>query len=698
MISPASWDIVFEPSLPSALIVLLALAGAAVIAYSAWRGARGTPWRTAALAAMLLTLLNPTMRQEDRQPVSDVAVVVMDKSESMDVGARAAEAQDALTRVDASLKTLSGIETRIVTVEGGAGGGGESGEGTLAFGALDRALADVPRERVAGAIFITDGEVHDAPKTARALGFDAPVHALIIGRKNEKDRRLTVVEAPRFGIVDEQVKLAFRVDDTGADAATGGTAPVTISIDGAEIMKTEVAVGKTTEVSLALKHGGPNVIEIDVAPGPDELTLLNNRAVVVANGIRDRLRVLLVSGEPHPGERTWRNLLKADPSVDLVHFTILRPPEKQDGTPINELSLIAFPTRELFVEKLSQFDLIVFDRFKRQGVLPLEYFSNIVDYVENGGAVLDSAGPAFASPFSLYRTPLAAILPAQPTGEITLGGFRPTITATGRKHPVTADLPGGNVTPPQWGRWFRIIDSKVDRGEVVMEAPGGKPLMVLDHAGKGRVAQVMSDQLWLWSRGYEGGGPQAELLRRLAHWLMKEPDLEEESLAASIEGTTLDVKRRTMADQTPPAVITAPSGKTSELKLEQTAPGRFETRMPARELGLYRVSQGDLSAVTAAGPLNPKEFADVRATDAIMKPIAAETGGGVYWVGENAGATPDIRAVRPHHEASGDNWLGLRRNEQYLVRAVRQVPLLSGPLALIVILGALGFAWRREGR
>ncbi|WP_293550867.1 hypothetical protein [Parvibaculum sp.] len=699
VMSPAaSWDIVFEPSLPLSLILALGLIGAAVIAYSAWRGARGTPWRTAALAVTLAALLNPTMRQEDRQAVPDVAAIVVDKSESMEIGDRPKEAQAALARIEASLKNTPGIETRIVTVEGGAGGASESGEGTQAFAALEQALADVPRERVAGAIFITDGEIHDVPKNAGALGFDAPVHGLIVGRKNEKDRRLTVIEAPRFGIVDEPVKLTFRVDDTGTEGATGATAAVTIAIDGKEALKTDVAVGEKKQVSLSLSHGGPNVIEIDVGPGPGELTLLNNRAVVVANGIRDRLRVLLVSGEPHPGERTWRNLLKADPSVDLVHFTILRPPEKQDGTPINELSLIAFPTRELFVDKLSEFDLIIFDRYKRQGVLPLEYLSNVAQYVENGGAVLNAAGPAFASPFSIYRTPLAAVLPAQPTGDITLGGFRPHVTETGHKHPVTADLPGGDATPEQWGRWFRVVDSTVDRGEVVMDAPGGKPLMVLDRAGKGRVAQVMSDQLWLWSRGYEGGGPQAELLRRLAHWLMKEPDLEEENLAATIAGSTLTVKRRTMADETPDAEVTAPSGKKTTLKLEKTAPGRYEARMAANELGLYRVAQGDLNAVTASGPLNPREFADVRATEKLLKPVAAETGGGLYWVGENAEDTPDIRTVRPGHDAAGDNWLGLKRNEQYLVRAVHQVPLLSGPLALLLILGTLALAWRREGR
>jgi hypothetical protein len=693
-----SWDIIFEPSLPIPLIVALGVAGAALVAYSAWRRARGAPWRAAALAVTLAALLNPTVREEDRQSVPDVAAIVVDRSQSMNVGARPAEAEEALRRVMDGIHGLKGIDTRIVYVEGSSGGDGETGEGTRAFAALDQALADVPRERVAGAIMITDGEVHDVPKSAAALGFTAPLHALIVGRKNEKDRRLTVLEAPRFGIVDEAVKLAFRVDDTGVEASEKAEAPVTVSIDGNEVMKTNAVIGQKTEVTLTLKHGGPNVIELDVAPGQDELTLLNNRAVVVANGVRDRLRVLLVSGEPHPGERAWRNLLKADPSVDLVHFTILRPAEKQDGTPINELSLISFPTRELFVDKLDQFDLIIFDRFKRQGVLPLEYLANIADYVEKGGALLDAAGPAFASPYSLYRTPLAAVLPAQPTGEITLGGFKPEITSTGRKHPVTADLPGGDVNPPKWGRWFRIIDSKVDRGEVLMSGPGGRPLVVLDHTGKGRTAQLLSDQIWLWSRGFEGGGPQAELLRRLAHWLMKEPDLEEENLSVAIEGDTLSVKRRTMADATPPAEVTMPSGKTRELTLEQTAPGRFEGRLPASELGLYRVKQGDLSAVTAAGPLNPKEFADVRATDALLKPVTAESGGGVYWVGANAEDTPSIRGVRADHDAAGPDWLGLRRNEQYLVRAVRQVPLLSGPLALLLILGALALAWWREGR
>ncbi|MEP0706654.1 hypothetical protein [Parvibaculum sp.] len=691
-----AWNIVFEPLLPVLLIAALALPGIAALAYSAWRRARGAPWRTAALAVLVLALLNPTVREEDRETVPDVAAIVVDRSQSQEIGARPGETSAALTKITDRLARESGIETRVVTAVNNP----EDEKGTALFAALEEALADVPRERIAGAILITDGQVHDVPKTADALGFDAPVHGLIIGRKGEKDRRLRVTEAPRFGIVGEPVDLSFRVDETSAgDQQAGETANVTITVDGEEIATTRAAIGETTEVTLSLKHGGPNVIEIDVEEGPDELTVLNNRAVVVANGVRDRLRVLLVSGEPHPGERTWRNLLKSDPSVDLVHFTILRPPEKQDGTPIGELSLIAFPTRELFDEKLDEFDLIIFDRYKRRGgVLPIAYFLNIVDYVENGGAFLAAAGPAFASPFSIYRTPLAAILPAQPTGETTTGGYTPGITDTGDRHPVTADLPGAESEPPSWGRWFRTIDTEVDGGDILMETPDGEPLMVLSRAREGRVAQLLSDQIWLWSRGYEGGGPQAELLRRLAHWLMKEPDLEEENLAASAQGGTLTLRRRTMGDATPPATVTTPTGKTRELAMEEVAPGRFEATMDASELGLYRVKQGELSAVAAAGPLNPREIADVRATEKPLRPMTDATGGGIWWAGEDAADTPGIRSVRAGQDAAGTNWIGLRRNEQYLVHAVHQVPLLTGPVALILILGALALAWWREGR
>ena len=407
-----------------------------------------------------------------------------------------------------------------------------------------------------------------------------------------------------------------------------------------------VPVGRDVTLSIPIDHGGPNVLEIEAEAGPQELTLANNRAAVVVNGVRDRLRVLLVSGEPHAGERVWRNILKSDPSVDLVHFTILRPPEKQDGTPIRELSLIAFPIRELFDVKLDEFDLIIFDRYSQRGIIPQAYIDNVVRYVRKGGALLEAAGPTFGTPMSLFRTPLGEILPTEPTGDVREQGFKPQLTALGRRHPVTADLPGAGKPgeAPSWGRWFRQVEGRRHSGTAIMSGENGGPLLVLDRVGKGRVAQLLSDQMWLWARGFEGGGPQAELLRRLAYWLMKEPDLEENDLRAVIEGDQLKVTRQSLEPDDSPVTITAPDGTTSTLTLTPAEGGRSIGTAAISQMGLYRVSDGTRTALAAAGPLNPVEFADVRTTAEKLGPIVEASGGGVFWVGDgcDAGRAPRI--------------------------------------------------------
>jgi hypothetical protein len=440
------------------------------------------------------------------------------------------------------------------------------------------------------------------------------------------------------------------------------------------------------------------VLEVEIAPGPRELTLVNNRAAIVVNGVRDRLRVLLVSGEPHAGERVWRNILKSDPSVDLVHFTILRPPEKQDGTPIKELSLIAFPIRELFDVKLSEFDLIIFDRYSRRGVIPQSYLDNVVRYVKNGGAFLEAAGPSFGTPLSLSRTPLGEILPTEPTGNVDEEGFKPELTDAGRRHPVTADLPGAGKPgeQPGWGRWFRQVDARVEHGTAVMNGDHGEPLLVLDRVGKGRVAQLLSDQMWLWARGFEGGGPQAELLRRLAYWLMKEPDLEENDLQARIEGDRLTVTRQSLQPDDRPVTVTAPDGSARSLALTPDRGGRSVGTIDVKQMGLYRVSDGTHTALAAAGPLNPIEFADVRTTDAKLAPVVAATGGGTFWIGN--GPVPEIRRVAPGRATAGSDWIGFRENGDYVVAGFSETPLLPALAALLLTLAALIAAWRREGR
>ena len=418
-------------------------------------------------------------------------------------------------------------------------------------------------------------------------------------------------------------------------------------------------------------------------------------------GVRDKLRVLLVSGEPHAGERTWRNLLKSDANVDLVHFTILRPPEKQDGTPINELSLIAFPTRELFQQKINEFQLIIFDRYARQGVLPIIYFDNIARYVREGGAVLIAAGPDYASPTSLWRTPLEPILPAEPSGQITEAAYRPELSALGRRHPVTRGLEGANETPPRWSRWFRLVDATATEGMTVMQGPENKPVLVLAREGEGRVALLLSDQIWLWARGYEGGGPHIDLLRRLSHWLMKQPDLEEEALRMFVRGRDLVVQRQTMGESVSPVTLTSPSGGTRTLTLDASEPGTWRKSVEANELGLWRASDGKLTALVNVGPANPREFAEVTSTTEVLAPLAHATGGDARRLAEAAGAgvdVPRVVAVRSSDTYRGEGWIGLKMRQASIVRGVGVLPVFAGLLGLILLLGSLAVTWQREGQ
>ena len=691
--------VVFSPLVPVWLIGALAGAGVAMVVFALWRGANGLIWRGLAIAAVLAALANPSLIAEEREGRPDVAVVVADRSQSQTIGERSNATDEALAILTERLAALDDLEVRFV--EAGRiteGGGGD--DGTLLFGALTQALSDVPPDQVAGAIFITDGQVHDAPDTAEQMGLGAPLHVLLTGTRDAADRRLVIDNAPTYGIVGDQLGVTLQIIDSGRpeEDRAPRLARVTLTLDGGPSRVHRVPIGAPQTIPFTLDHGGVTVIELEVEEGPAELTLQNNRAAIGVSGVRERLRVLLVSGQPHAGERTWRNLLKADPSVDLVHFTILRPPEKQDGTSVRELSLIAFPTRELFEVKLDEFDLIIFDRYRRRGVLLPTYVQNIAQYVLDGGALLEAAGPAFATPLSLFRTPLGRVLPAAPTGAVFNEGFRPDLTEVGRRHPVTASLPGAPAPgeEPDWGRWFRQIDTDRISGTALLSGVAARPLLVLDRVGEGRVAQLLSDHAWLWARGFEGGGPQAELLRRLAHWLMKEPDLEEEELRAVAAGNTIHIERRSLEPGGPPVTLTTPTGRAIELTLEDGGDGRATATILAEETGLYRLSDGTHTTVAAVGALNPLEFADVRTTDERLDPLIRASGGAAVWLIEQA--SPSVRRIRPGRNAAGRGWIGLIANESYFVTGVRQSALLPPLAVLLLVLGSLMLAWRREGR
>ncbi len=701
-----NWSLNFAPLVPWFVIVLAAVLALALVGLMLWRRQRGAPFRALALAALIIALMNPMLREEQRESLSNVAIVVVDESTSQQLGTRQADTAAIKADLEAKLAKIPNLTVKMVPA-GRPGDGGATG--TNLFAGLNAALADVAPDRISGVITVTDGQVHDVPGTANALGFDAPVHTIVTGARDEFDRRIEVLKAPKFGIVGQSRDVEVAIRESGKPGRSGADVKVTIRREGRPDETRRSRPGGTVKFDMPFPHSGMNLVEVEIETAPGELTAANNRTVIEAEGVRENLKVLLVSGEPHAGERTWRNLLKSDAAVDLVHFTILRPPEKQDGTPINQLSLIAFPTRELFSERIKDFDLIIFDRYQHRGILQLLYYDNIARYVQAGGALLVAAGDDFASSTSLAKTPLAPALPASPTGRVIEMPFKPRLSGDGQKHPVTVGLPGGAGDTPTWGRWFRQAEVNNTRGHTILVGAEKAPLLVVERKGKGRVALLTSDHAWLWARGYEGGGPHTDLLRRLSHWLMKEPDLEEERLIATARGMKLTIERRSMGDTVAPVKLSAPAGEESEVTLDTAAPGIWRTTVDVKLPGLYKVQTPSgtetLTAVAHAGTLDVREMSEVVATEERTKPIADATGGGVFWAktsglvpGTSSIDVPRVTMLSGAKVLAGSGWLGLKDREAFVTKGVKLTPVYTGFPALLTIIALLALAWWREGR
>ena len=700
------FDILFDPIVPVWLVAagLLLVFALLVIMWRAGFSRLALTLRALLALALAAMLLDPRLRTQQTEPLSDIAVIIADHSASQRLDGRLERTRAATRALQQRLAALPNTEVRTHVLPADDGR-----NGTRLITTLKKALADIPPERFAGAFLVTDGLVHDMPADpARTLprGYEgAPVHVLLTGRRSERDRWISIVRAGRYGIIGKQLAITFRVRQHPMQRAPQPVR-VRVRLNGKEVRRMQVLPGARALLRVPVRHAGQNVVELiaEPMPGAPELTLRNNHVVHTFKGVRDRLRVLLISGQPHPGERIWRDLLKSDPMVDLVHFTILRPPAKQDGTPISELALIAFPTYELFVEKLHRFDLIIFDRYQRRSILSLDYLQNVVNHVRDGGAVLFTVGPEFAEEDSLYHTPLSTILPIMPTGQVIERPFRARLSATGLRHPLTAGLGQRTLSEtPRWGRWFRLIAARItsDDAQVLMRGPQDMPLLTLARMGKGRVAALLSDHVWLWARQYDGGGPHAELIRRLAHWLMKEPDLEEEQLRARLVGGDLVITRRTLADMPAPLHLTTPDGTRRTLPWRRVAPGLFEARLPNATPGLYHFQSGPLARSFPVGVADVPEFRRLLATADILRPLAQASGGGVRWLFAGEGKAlrlPGVAKVDVGGAMAGRGWLGVARRNAARALTARHYPLFAGLAVLTTLLLVLGAVWRLESR
>lgn len=691
----------FQPLLPVNLILILAIIALIIILVGLFLRKQGAVLRLLALAALVLALANPVMVEEQREPIKSIVGIVVDRSPSQNYGTRTRDTDDALNALKEEFKKHPEYEPRFI--EASSQSDMAVGTETKLFTPLNQAIADVPPALYAGTVLITDGQVHDIASVSGSVVNEKPINALITGQPDEFDREIKFVEPPRFGITNKKANISVLVNDKGRSTSSDKTATVSIKVNGDAVGQYNVTLGTPYQIELTIPHAGKNIIEAATEPLEGELTTANNETVTVIEGIRQNLRVLLVSGEPHNGERTWRDLLKSDASIDLVHFTILRPPEKSDNTPLSQLSLIVFPTTELFVDKINDFDLVIFDRYQHYDVLPLIYYDYVAEYVKNGGALLMATGPEFAGDTSLAQTPLISVLPTLPSGEIIEKPFRPSLTKDGMRHPVTRDLETKTMNSGNWGRWMRQITvGDTSKSTVVMNGADNRPLMLLSHIGKGRVGMLLSDEGWLWARGFEGGGPYAALYRRMAHWLMKEPDLEEEALTASSNGNNLTIRRQTMADKPETATVTSPSGKTQTVTLEKQQEGVFVANLPTNEVGLFKITNGDKLALAHIGPMNSPEYAELISTEEKLTPVVSSSGGHITRLHAEASDKISIPGITPIDNTArsknikADNIALLKADQTKLVNTV-QYSIYTGLLALFVCLLLLSGMWYKEG-
>ncbi len=706
-----NWSVDIAPLIPMPLFWAAIAIALLLIAIMLMRRTRGALLRALALAALIAALANPTLQEQQRENLGNIALVIIDESTSQTLAERPAQTAEIQNQLKARLGQIADLKVKWISSSRPRE---NIKAGTKLFKDLNEALADIPPDRLAGVVMVTDGQVHDVPSDIAQLGFEAPVHVLLTGKQGEFDRRIEVVSAPRYGIVGQERDIEIALRQTGKVPATANnTVQIKVRREGEPDDIYSAEIGSRLTLPMLFPHAGQNIVEIELSETEGELTTANNRVVIIADGVRENLRVLLVSGKPHAGERTWRNLLKSDAAVDLVHFTILRPPQKQDGTPINQLSLIAFPTRELFSQKIEDFDLIIFDRYQHRGILRLHYYDNIARYVErHGGALLVAAGDDYAGEESIVRTPLFSVLPARPTGEVLEQPFRARLTDLGARHPVTEGLPGSDTEKPTWGRWFRQVDVIKDRGQTLLNGVAEKPLLILERRGEGRVALLTSDHAWLWARRFDGGGPHTQVLRRLAHWLMKEPDLEEEQLNVTASGLKLIVERRTMVDDVSAVAISGPNGEENSVTLTKVRDGLWQATVTAREAGVYKFETtaptGRLTAISHAGIADPREMSEVTATDDKLAGLIEKTGGGIFWTKEagflsgsltaSAVTVPRITMLSAARVFSGSNWMGLKDRNAYITRGVKLTPLFNGLAALAILLCLMALAWWREGQ
>ena len=712
--SPA--NLYFEPYFPIFFVVLISICFFILILSSIINKSSGIFLRLSLFILLIFLILKPGYRIEKMKNENDIVTFVIDKTKSQKISKRIEEIDIVFQKMLSELTKYKDLDILEIIID--------NNKVTKRYGSLqeiinnsvreevinkmtnsteiinnlENNINEYPSQRVSSVFILTDGQIHDLKSNVAFEKFDVPIYFLLIGEQKVDDRKVSIISHPEFGYLDENINIQVIANDFKSDEK----ATLELSIHNGIKLEKKIIVknNEVNNIKLKLKRHGPNFIKVSTPKRDGELSELNNSQLINISGVRKKLRVLLISGAPYMGTRVWRNFLKSDTSVELIHMTVLRPPEKNDNTPLDELSLIPFPIKELFEEKLDNFQLIIFDNFEGKKVLTPLYFQNLIRFVDEGGAILEITGPAYNSKSSLFRTEIGRILPGIPSGKVIRKEFKPRLTNLGKKHPITDSLFKNNF---EYGSWFEMNDIlEVDSdSQVLLSGLNNKPLLAVKKVNNGRVAQIYSHNIWLWSKTESNkGGPYNQLIKNLAHWLMKEPTLEENKLKLKVLNDSILIEKSFLIDPKSEKLnltIIDPDGKKYKRNLIKTE-NKYTTAFRFKKNGFYLIYDGDNEKGIFTNNQDKKEFQDFHLTDKIINETEiSNVFTKAVWVSDyNYPSFKESSKVNASY--INDKVFYLLRNKNSYIEELENKQIFNPLIVLLIIMVLFYFCWKEESK
>ncbi|HUB09636.1 MAG TPA: glutamine amidotransferase [Myxococcales bacterium] len=588
------WRLVALSPLPGwARLALLAAAALSVwlaargLARERHRGRRAALLSLRAVSALALAalLLEPGIRLLQTMRVKSRLLVLLDSSRSMGFPAESPQGNDVPpTRGQAAARWFAdhrgdfrdlegrfrveyytfGADTASADLQRLATAATPTGARTDILGALQSAFegsgASAGR-KVAAALVVSDGT--DNVGLAAGVGphekaalerLGAPVSTVLVGEGGLRDLSIAAVKVDDFAFVRNSVTAEVQVASQGF---SGESVPVTLTREGRVVGTQQITLeaGRhryPVTFKFVPDQTGRFVYTVSVPVQPGEAVADNNKRAFVLKVIRDRVRVLLVAGRPSWDVRFLRGLLHQDPNVDLVSFFILRDATDETQASTSELSLIPFPTEEIFRQQIDTFDLVILQNFAwrpyfRQGPDVSPYFPDIRRYVLGGGALLMIGGDNSFGEGHYDETELGDVLPVTSVGlPPPLDPFTVRLTEEGKRHPVMSLVEGGEANARLWASLPALPGLNLVRAKpgarVLLEHPllsaGGQnaPVLVVADEGRGRSMALTTDSSWYWSLPAEGRGLSNRSYERFwnnaIRWLVRDPDLTQISVEA----------------------------------------------------------------------------------------------------------------------------------------------------------------------